>query len=89
MKWTEPAQPNEHVSRYDHVFSESPLGMVLIEWKSWKVSDSFSVTIGNVYIGEGLNLEDAKRIAKDWLLEKHNELSEVLALPCRAMPEGD
>lgn len=80
MNWTEPKDPTEGVSHYSHVISETPLGQCLIEWKGWKQSDSYSVTIGNEYIGEGYDLEDGKRLAKDWLTKKHNELSELFGI---------
>ncbi len=80
MNWTEPKEPTQGVSHYTHVISETPLGQCLIEWKGWKQSDSYSVTIGNDYIGEGDDLEDGKRLAKEWLLKKYNELSKLLVI---------
>jgi hypothetical protein len=80
MNWTEPQDPNQDVSYYTHVICETPLGRCIIEWKDWKKSDSYSVTIGNEYVGEGYDLEDAKRLTKEWLIKKHNELSELLGL---------
>lgn len=78
MIWTEPKPPTKGISHYDHVICETPLGQALIEWKGWKESDSYSVTIGNDYVGEGYDLEDAKRLAKEWLTKKHSELSVLL-----------
>ena len=78
--WTEPKPPTEGISYYSHVICETPLGRCLIEWKGWKKSDSYSVTIGNDYVGEGLDLEDGKKLAREWLIKKHNELSEFLGL---------
>lgn len=78
MKWTEPKPPTQAISNYDHVICETPLGKALIEWKGWKESDSYSLTIGNDYIGEGDDLDDAKRLAKEWLIKKHKELSQCL-----------
>ena len=80
MNWTEPKPPIEGISYYDHVICETPLGQALIAWKGWKESDSYSLTIGNDYIGEGLDLDDAKRLAKEWLINKHEELSGLLGL---------
>jgi hypothetical protein len=80
MNWTEPSDPKQGISGYTHVTSETPLGQCLIEWKGWKQSDSYSVTIGNEYIGEGYDLDDAKKLAKDWLIKKHNELSILLGI---------
>ena len=80
MNWTEPKPPTREVSFYDHTICETPLGKCLIEWKGWKESDSYSVNIGNEYIGEGYDLEDAKRLAKTWLILKRNELSKFLGI---------
>jgi hypothetical protein len=82
MNWTEPKPPTKGISHYDHVICETPLGQCLIGWKGWKENDSYSVTFENEYIGEGWNLEDAKQMAKSWLIEKHNGLSELLGLTC-------
>lgn len=80
MNWTEPKPPTQGISHYDHVICETPIGQCLIEWKGWKESDSYSVTIGNDYVGEGWDLEDGKRLAKEWLIKKHSELSVLLGL---------
>jgi SH3-like domain-containing protein len=37
--WTDPAPGKEGVSHYDHVIAETPLGRILLEWKSWKDHD--------------------------------------------------
>lgn len=80
MNWTEPKKPTEGVSYYDHVICETPLGECLIEWKGWKERDSYSVTIEGAYIGNGYDLGEAKIIAKEWLINKHKELSQLLGL---------
>lgn len=80
MNWTETKPPTKRGSTYDHVTCETPLGQAIIEWKGWKDSDSYSVTIGGDYVGEGWDLEDGKRLAKEWLVKKHNELSVLLGL---------
>lgn len=80
MNWTEPKPPTKGISHYDHVICETPLGQAIIEWKGWKESDSYSLTIGNDYVGEGWDLDDAKRLAKEYLTEKKNQLSLFLGL---------
>jgi hypothetical protein len=75
MKFTEPKPPTEGVSRYDHVMCDTPLGLCLIEWKGWKESDSYSISIGDEYIGEGYYLSQAKEIAKNWLIRKNQDLT--------------
>lgn len=78
MKWTEPKSPTKGISNYDHVMCETPLGKCLIEWKGWKESDNYSVTIGDEYVGDGFDLDEAKKIAKEFLIKKHFELSQLL-----------
>tara|TARA_R110000851_G_scaffold12862_2_gene44281 strand:- start:15349 stop:15603 length:255 start_codon:yes stop_codon:yes gene_type:complete len=39
LVWTEPASGKESVSHYDHVIAETPLGPIMLEWKSWKEWD--------------------------------------------------
>ena len=39
LKWSDPAPPKKGVSFYDHVIADTPLGPILLEWKSWKDHD--------------------------------------------------
>lgn len=80
MNWTEPKLPTEGISSYDHVICETPLGQCLIEWKGWKDSDSYVCYIGDIFIGNGLDLDDAKILTKEWLVNKNNELSSFIGL---------
>lgn len=78
MNWTEPKPPTEGTSYYDHITTETPLGRAIIEWKSWKYSPSYSITIGDDYIDTEYDLEEAKILARNHLIEKHKELSDFL-----------
>lgn len=78
LKWTEQKPPTKNVSTYDHVICETPLGIALIEWKGWKIYDGYSIAIGDVYIGEGNDLEHAKELVVQYLKNKMNELQEFL-----------
>lgn len=42
IEWSDVRPPDRVVSFYDHVFAETPLGRVVIEWKSWKDYDTRS-----------------------------------------------
>jgi hypothetical protein len=75
MNWTEPCKPKEGVSYYDHVIAETPLGKCIIKWKSWKESDSYSIILGDYYVGDEYSLEDAKERANTFLVGKRDELS--------------
>jgi hypothetical protein len=79
MNWTEPQKAKEGVSWYDHVFLETPIGRAIIEWKRAKQSDSYSLTIGNDYVGEGYDLDEAKKLAHGYLKTKYNELGQLLS----------
>lgn len=39
LTWSEPRDPNGECS-YTHVVSETPLGVLRIEWKGWKETHS-------------------------------------------------
>ena len=69
MNWTEPQKAKEG-KLVDHVILETPIGRAIIEWKSWKESDSYSLTIGNDYVGEGYDLDEAKQLARVYLKNK-------------------
>lgn len=74
MHWSEIYTPNESVSRYNHTFLKTPLGEMIIEWKSWKTEPSYDLTVNGDYICSESSLDEAKNRAKTHLLEKYNEL---------------
>lgn len=45
LNWSPHYPPDGDFSFYDHVFAETPLGMIKIEWKSWKDHDSYDCTL--------------------------------------------
>ena len=78
MKWTEPKKATEGVSFYDHVIAETPIGRMIIEWKSWKDNDDYGVMIDNEWIGVGIDLEEAKQIGVNYLNDKLKKLTEYM-----------
>lgn len=66
-KWSYPTLPNND-SFYDHITLQSPLGLIIIEWKSWKELPSYDIT--NKTTGEWLGCEYDLRGAQN----KVNEL---------------
>ena len=78
MKWTEPKPPTEGICFYDHVDCETPLGLIRIEWKSWKESPSHDIMINKEWIGVEYDLEKAKLIASNWLNGKWVHLTTFL-----------
>lgn len=78
MNWTEPKPPTKDESYYDHTICETPLGKFKIEWKGWKQHDSYNVMLDDKWVGNDFDLESAKKIAKEYLIEKHAELTKFL-----------
>lgn len=80
MNWTKPNKPTQDISRYDHVICETPLGIFKIEWKGWNANDGYSLTLDdNDWIGVEYDLRSAKTLARNYLIQKHKELSAFLA----------
>lgn len=50
MIWSHPNSPINNISNYDHVILETPLCRCIIEWKSWKENDLYTIMINDVYI---------------------------------------
>ncbi|MFC5423692.1 hypothetical protein ACFPOB_29600 [Bosea eneae] len=67
LDWNEPAPPNGKDRFYDHVQAETPFGQFLIEWKSWKENDSFTISFAGDYVETRYSLDDAKAFAFDFL----------------------
>lgn len=67
LAWTDPAPPNEHGCRYDHVTAETPLGQFSVEWKSWKAHDSRDLYLAGEHIKSCHDLDEAKTAAADHL----------------------
>lgn len=78
MKWTEPSKPINGISYYDHVILESPMGKIIIEWKSWKERPSYSIELGGLWIGAGDTLDEAKEIAETYLMNMAIKIKEFL-----------
>lgn len=60
LSWSEPTPPTEGVSHYDHVITQTPLGPIMIEWKSWKHYPGYTCQMPwDEFINEN-ELHDAK-----------------------------
>jgi hypothetical protein len=64
----------EGISYYDHTISETPLGTIIIEWKSWKERPSYDIMLNGEWLGVENNLPDAKTVALKHVLDKSQEL---------------
>ena len=67
LKWSDP-DPERRVSHYDHVIAETPLGRILIEWKSWKKYNSPVATLpwGELVYGGDLDPTSQTITASRW-----------------------
>lgn len=75
MQWTEPSKPLDGVSYYDHVILKTPIGDIIIEWKSWKEMDSYCITLnGDKWIGSEYDLDSAKNKAEDFIKSVSSQL---------------
>lgn len=77
IKWDEPKPPTSGES-YNYVKANTPLGVIKIEWKSWKSSPTFDIEIDGIWIGYGDNLIEAKKDSLIYLGDKRDELIEFL-----------
>lgn len=51
------------------------------KWNSWKERDSYDVMLNDSdWVGAEYDLESAKELARNHLVKKHKELSELLGL---------
>ena len=64
LEWSEPRPPSKDVSSYDHVVSHTPLGDIILEWKSWKKYSSPSGMMPWDEHVVGHDLDDAKLAAQ-------------------------
>lgn len=76
--WSEERPPIENVSFYDHVVSKTPIGNMVIDWKSWKDRPDYDIHFNDQWIGCADSLEDAKKEGEEYLLSKLGELSAFL-----------
>ena len=81
MAWTEPSKAKEGVSHYDHVILETPIGKLIIEWKSWKDNDSYDIIFDNTtYVGSEMDLDSAKKLAETFIRNKSEELTKFVSI---------
>jgi len=78
MNWTEQKGPTEGISHYDHITLKTPIGIFIIEWKSWKTKLSYDIQLNNEWIGFEYDLKSAKDIAENHILNLTNELNDFV-----------
>lgn len=74
MEWSVINPPTSGKSHYNHITSKTPLGEVIIEWKSWKTNPSYDIQINNEWIGCKYDMDEAKKFAFNFIETKYNEL---------------
>lgn len=78
MEWTEPKPPTTNMSYYDHTIAETPLGRMIIEWKSWKEKPSYDVMLDDKWIGVSYDLDTAKQVGEIYLKDLLKKLDDYL-----------
>ena len=78
MNWTKEKPPTEGISHYNHTTLRTPIGMFIIAWKGWKERPEYSIMLDNEYIGTEYDLESAKSLAKNYLIDLANSLNEFV-----------
>lgn len=78
MKWSKKLNPNKSESSYTHITAYSPLGIFIIEWKSWKNKPSYCLELNDTYLFSSENLEESKLEARTHLENKKKEIEEFL-----------
>lgn len=61
--WTDETPGNNADSRYNHCSCETPIGLAVIEWKSWKSYPGYTLEIGGDFVGCFDSLDEAKQEA--------------------------
>jgi hypothetical protein len=74
LNWTPEAPPTDGVSFYNHTICETPIGRIIIEWKSWKESPSYDVELDGKWIGVSYTLSEAKELAQNHIFDIIKEL---------------
>ena len=74
MNWTKVQEPNDKVP-YNHTELVTPIGTYLIDWKGWKTSPSYDISLKGEWLDSQYDLDTAKNTAENHLLELCNQLN--------------
>lgn len=78
MNWSENMPPINGKSYYDHTTLESPIGQIIIEWKSWKESPGYDVMINGDWIGFEYDLDNAKKLGENHIINIYSALKSFI-----------
>ncbi len=75
MNWSNIKEPNKDCP-YTHVESDTPLGTLRILWKKYKEILDYSIKLDDTYIDTAYDLDSAKDIAINYLIEIKSKLND-------------
>lgn len=79
LEWKEGVGDDSVTTFYDHVIAKTPLGLAVIEWKSWKRYDFYDLRIGDEYLDHYISLDEAKNACESYLMSKADELNALIS----------
>lgn len=77
MNWTEETEATKEIP-YSHVKCQTPIGRVIITWKNWKENPSYDVELNNDWIGNSFDLDSAKSLAKNHVIDVAKKLNRFI-----------
>ena len=82
MKWSKEKPPTKDVSYYNHTICETPFGNFVIEWKGWKETPSYTISLEGQYVDTAFTLQEAKQIANDYLVTLVDRMNQYIKQEC-------
>jgi len=79
MNWSKSAYRN-YDDKYmtEFIALKTSLGVIRIEWRTWKVKPTYDVLIDDVKLFSAASLEKAKQKLVDYLTETANTIKQLL-----------
>ena len=74
MNWTKESEPNNEVP-YNHIKLKTPIGEYVVDWKGWKEIPRYDINLKGEWLGSEYDLESAKNLAENHLLETANQIN--------------
>lgn len=78
MNWSPPLKPDGESRFYDYVSCSTPIGIMRIEWKSWKDDPDYTLSLDDEYISDSFTLEGAKDKALEYIIELRDSIVKYL-----------
>lgn len=77
-RWSDEKPPIRDISYYDHITMDTPFGLAIIEYKSWKKGSSFDLSIGGEWVGYTYCMESIKDKFYEEMYNRYNNLKQFL-----------